>query len=525
MADLSRRALLAGTVAVTTSIGAPSLLIAATGARNKTVVISDVHIGDNSPTVWYQKKYHEPYLSALFDHVIDNAETIQELVILGDFVDFWTNPPDRRPPAFSDVVSANPNILGPSGKLSAVLTALRGRVTYVPGNHDMTITQADLNQIQNPRYGIKLHTDENYFPGDSDRRLLMAHGNRWSMFNAPDHSTRLAPLPIGHFATRSFCHMLTRTLKPGQTVADLAGQGEPNGIEFGALLESINSFDRNLVELAVNYASNTMGLAVDAPIILSSGDTTTLAEVKHIYRGLWARWETSVGGGRDGLMEAGKAAAVDIDKGRYLAWFAQRVALQNGADLVVFGHTHQAVRGVKDGFTDYLNTGFDCASVPDMPKRHFTFAEVDTRTLRGQIMKVDNDFTISEFNGAKLDSISTADFSTYVTVDNSAGTGDLVLGEFKAHHGHFVVPPPASIARGHVARFWIQNYPGLEGSSGSATYRGAGVALALSFRCPIGISSNNAAGAPFRSKAGNGQYGELNHPVKSGHPFFVRFAT
>ena len=63
MADLSRRALLAGTVAVTTSIGAPSLLIAATGARNKTVVISDVHIGDNSPTVWYQKIITSPTLA------------------------------------------------------------------------------------------------------------------------------------------------------------------------------------------------------------------------------------------------------------------------------------------------------------------------------------------------------------------------------------------------------------------------------------------------------------------------------
>ncbi len=526
MGKLTRRTLIAGTAAAGALVSVRDALGAATGARGKIVTLSDVHIGDNSPTVWYQKKYHEPYLAALFDYVIANAASIQELVILGDFVDFWTYPPERRPPAFAEFIAANPNILGPNGKLSAALTALQGRVTYVPGNHDMTITQADLNQIQNPRYKIRLHTDENYFPGGNDRRLLMAHGHRWTMFNAPDRGSRLAPLPIGHFATRSFCHQLTQTLKPGQTVADLVGQGEPNGVEFGKLMSSLDGIGGGLVELAVNYASKTTGLAFDAPIILPSGETTTLAEVKHIYRDLWANWKNAGGGGRNGELEAGKAAAADLANGRYLAWFAQRAALQNGADLVVFGHTHISVRGVKNGFTDYLNTGFDCASMPDMPHRHFTFLEIDMQTLHGQVMQVGSDYAISAYNGAKLDEISPSpghNFSTYVTVDNSAGAADLVLATSDARHGHFVVPPPARIARGSVGRFWIQDYPGIEGSRGTAIYRGAGAPVELAFGCATGISSNSASGATFRSKSGGDDYGEINHAAKSGHPFFVKF--
>jgi hypothetical protein len=47
-------------------------------AKNKIVVLSDVHIGTNVPTNWYQKSFHEPYLSAILDYVIDNADSIQE---------------------------------------------------------------------------------------------------------------------------------------------------------------------------------------------------------------------------------------------------------------------------------------------------------------------------------------------------------------------------------------------------------------------------------------------------------------
>jgi UDP-2,3-diacylglucosamine pyrophosphatase LpxH len=225
MAKVTRRRIL-GTAAAATALGLAGGVQSATGSRNKIVVLSDVHIGDNTPTVWYQQRYHEPYLAALLDHVVERADEITELVILGDFVDFWTYPPDRRPPSFTDISAANPGIFGPSGKLTAAVKALQGRVSYVPGNHDMSITQADLDSLPLARGNrINLHGGEVYLPAAGGGRLLMAHGNRWTMFNAPDLATRLAPLPIGHFATRSFCHMLQRTLKPGQTVADLATRG------------------------------------------------------------------------------------------------------------------------------------------------------------------------------------------------------------------------------------------------------------------------------------------------------------
>ena len=77
-----------------------------------------------------------------------------------------------------------------------MLSALKGRVTYIPGNHDMGVTQRDLDfLVSREGYRIQVRDEEAYFPLAPDRRLACSHGHRWTMFNAPDLSTPLAPLP------------------------------------------------------------------------------------------------------------------------------------------------------------------------------------------------------------------------------------------------------------------------------------------------------------------------------------------
>src|SRR4051794_14441879 len=67
--------------------------------KNLAVVLSDVHIGSNDPTNWYQGEVHEPYLVAALDWVVANADSVRELIVLGDLVDFWTYVPSDRPPS------------------------------------------------------------------------------------------------------------------------------------------------------------------------------------------------------------------------------------------------------------------------------------------------------------------------------------------------------------------------------------------------------------------------------------------
>jgi UDP-2,3-diacylglucosamine pyrophosphatase LpxH len=529
MPTTNRRRVMAGAASAAALASLPIQLRAQARGRNRIVLVSDVHIGDGSPTVWYQPRLHEPYLLALLDHVQDQAGEIAELVILGDFVDFWTYPPGRRPPSFAEIAAANPRVFGPDGSLPRLIDALDGRVTYVPGNHDGGITQIDLDLVRSPNgRTIRLHRDPVYVPQTAGPRLAFAHGHHWTMFNAPYPGTRFGSLPPGHFVTRAFSHYLETILRPGQSVADLPDQGEPNGLSLASLVRSV---DRSFVDTALNYVARVTGMPQDQPIILPSGQTATLAEARAAYAGLWADWAARGGGGLDGELEAAKAALADAN-GTYLSWFAQRMGLRHEAQLVVFGHTHAPISGLKQGFIDYMNTGFDCPSAPDIGRKHPTFMEVETASGKGrlkQVRAVGGRYEVADFDEAPRDSIvygPTFDFSTYVTIDNRQGRSDLVRTALAAEDGRYVVEPPVTVKAGSMARFWIQDRPGPVGSRGSVSYRASdGREIALSFACPTGLAANTASGAPFRSRTGDDPWGAPDQAARRGHPFFVEFRT
>ena len=151
-----------------------------------TLVLSDTHIGTNYRTCWYQRSVHEPYLTAVLQHIIDGAgrgsDPVMRLVLLGDFFDFWTYPPGMPPPDLDAIIEANPRILGPDGMLRKVLDALDGEVVFVRGNHDITITQEDLRRLPVGEHEIELVED---VLADG-RGMLYTHGHLYTMFNAPD---------------------------------------------------------------------------------------------------------------------------------------------------------------------------------------------------------------------------------------------------------------------------------------------------------------------------------------------------
>ncbi|MBD2517356.1 metallophosphoesterase [Nostoc sp. FACHB-973] len=504
-------------------------------SKNKIVVLSDIHIGTNSPTNWYQQNFHEPYLSAILDYVIKNAADIQELILLGDIFDFWTYPPDRQPPSYIDTLNANPNILGINGKLSQALTALEGRVIYLNGNHDINVTQSDLQQIQNSAgYQIKYYADPiYYFQTAAGKKIAFTHGHTFTLFNAPDTQTPLSPLPVGFFVTRSVGYQLNKTLKPGQTVADLPGQGSPNGINLDALasliwnaISSISSGSFNLVDTVLNYIMKVTGMPENEPIILPDGQTTTIAQAKTTYSNLQNQWISDWGGGDDGILALVKSAIADLN-GTYIAWFAQQSALTSGSDLIVLGHTHTPKQGLTNGLVQYTNDGFECPSSPDIPSQTFTFSVVDTDNCQAslyQVVKQNNDYQISSFS-APPDSVinsPSSDFSSYIIIDNTNGKSTLNLTNSTKISGHYVVAPPKQISPGQQGKFWLQDYPGLVGSQGTATYSLGNQSLELTYACPT-TWFNSCSGANFYTSNDGVNWGELNQIQKSGHPFFVKF--
>lgn len=80
---------------------------------------------------------------------IKNSPNVAELVIAGDLLDGWFVPmdyvlPDSQSTFFDSVAANNQSIMD---AINAIITAGQIKVTYVPGNHDLLLTEADLQRI------------------------------------------------------------------------------------------------------------------------------------------------------------------------------------------------------------------------------------------------------------------------------------------------------------------------------------------------------------------------------------------
>lgn len=124
------------------------------------------------------------------------------------------------------------------------------------------------------------------------------------------------------------------------------------------------------------------------------------------------------------------------------------------------------------------------------------------------------------------------DFSSYVEIDNTRGSSDLLLTGSSAASGSYVVSPPAWIPRGSVGRLVLQDpKPTFNGSEGSATYRYCDANLAMksvvfSFACPF-IEDNTASSSQAEwecfGKSGDPNLAWDTQIPGRGHPLFVAY--
>lgn len=495
-------------------------------SKTQIIVLSDIHIGDDSPTVWYQSSVHNPYLAAITAWVVDNADSIREVVLLGDVVDFWTYPADRRPPAFGDIVAAQPAIFGAAGFFGQMLDALDGAVTLVPGNHDMTVTAADAASVVSAGGHALRYADSVYYPlGPGDQRLALAHGNAYTMFNAPDPQSPWAPTPVGHFITRMIASQWARDLKPGQTVAGLSGQGSPNGLDVGAIIEgAINSGSFGITKLLLDSVAAQTGTASTQTFLMPDGSVAALdTAVYPAFDDLFTRWANASGGGAQGYTIAAKSALADA-KAYFMGWFAQRQAFQSGAQAIVLGHTHAPISGIDTTLITYANSGFECPSTPDMPAQCVSFAVIDTTNFTTQIMQAGPGGAIGPLAAPTTPIVPVgSDFSSYVVVNNT-GADDMTLVASDAPHGYWVNPPPQAIPAGGSVYIWAQDYVGPVGSEGSFSYTSPSRGQQdFAFACPTLSSNSCSGGQNFRTKSGSNAWGAWGDVAGSGHPFYVEF--
>jgi UDP-2,3-diacylglucosamine pyrophosphatase LpxH len=512
-------------------------------SQRQNVVISDIHMGTNVPTNWYQQSIHEPYLINILQYVISNRSEIDELIILGDLFDFWTYPPDMKPPSANDIIVANPAILGPGGLISQVLDALNGNVSYVRGNHDITTTQDDLNGIGNSVHKVILQPDIYLKDG-----VIYTHGNLFTMFNAPDISTNPPqPIPAGHFVTRAISYMLQQK---GESASGESGFGASN-MGYGGLSGLLNDGWEgieyaSLVDELLTDIQNTTNISDDQEIILERNlGSITFGQAKLIYKNLASAWFDKYNHGEGDLrggMYVYKAVFADYD-GSYLGWFAQQLAFEYNANLVVMGHTHIPKAGLEGDIANYINSGFECVPTPDMQSSKMTFSVVTTEDgalISSEVMAITmqgSQFLFNNDNPPKASVLGSAssDYSCYVTVqNNSTEQYNLIPSSIKNNSGYFVSTLPSVLPQvilpGQSINIWIQDSPGLEGSDGSVSYTGqnSGKLINLSFSCPLNkvIYNNECAGTDefyCKSNDVHNSWGAKNSVPKYGNPFFVKF--
>jgi UDP-2,3-diacylglucosamine pyrophosphatase LpxH len=500
--------------------------------KNKVVVLSDIHLSDNSPTSWYQKVIHQEYLLAIFEWVVSHSDEVSELVLLGDIVDFWTSPFDVVPPTFRHIVEQNELVLGPDGGLARVLDALDGAVTYVRGNHDMMVTESDVTSISSSSGHCVKFAGDLYSPGN-DPRVLLRHGNEYTMFNAPDITTKFAPLPIGYFITRIVADYWHQHLAPGQNVSELGDQGYPNGLNWKSVVEdAVRSLEFSIADVLIDGIAGKEDVAQTLPITLDDGSTTTLNEVRAQYRHLFTQWVEANGGGEEGALVAVKAGLADYNAS-FMGWFAQRQAFADHAQLVVMGHTHAPISGLAESFVNYVNSGFECPSVADLNTKTISFAVIAMDSLETtlfQAVKVGAEMPSIQPLEAPVASVVDdpgKDYSCYVVIDNSDSSSDLTLIGHHLDHGHFI-NLPVSIRSGTSATLWLQDFPHIlsaHGSQGSVVYRDERSRdYDFAFSCPKEMHHIQCSGATtFRAKTGNGEWLAPNQVPSSGNPLFVTF--
>lgn len=372
--------------------------------KTKLFFISDVHIGSNAPTNWYQDDIHGPFLETALRFIKDQAESVRELVLLGDLFDQWMDPPEVLPPNFKTIIAANPRIFGGifngqqvTGAFMEVLDALEGNVAYMNGNHDMNITPDNIATLKSPGgYNPRVINELFYEPVDCNKRLICTHGHPYSMFSAPNlvnYPPGFPGLSLGYFVTRLSALWSAQHFQNEQSdINSMKNGGDPHGLGFiekalAGVSEAVIIGEGDLADLMINaFQEATNGET--SYFLMPDNSKVTIKDILLMYKGLFNQYPRSTQlpsyyfDKNDTITRL--AALGECDILNKLDSFARH--LSQDYRVVIMGHTHipedrviQCLSTFQNNV--YSNTGFNCPSLADMenPKhpKYPTFTEVE----------------------------------------------------------------------------------------------------------------------------------------------------
>ncbi|MFA5301054.1 MAG: metallophosphoesterase [Bacteroidales bacterium] len=357
--------------------------------RELIVVISDIHLG--ADLAYAECKENLPALEEFLTQIRESSN-VKELVIAGDLLDEWFVPAPVNTYQGKDQADFVKRIAetnkGVFDVLKKIIREKKVLVTYVPGNHDLTITEANIelvlpgiNQKRDPELGLGTYSPVGY------PKIVVEHGHRYNFFCSPDPYSNqdVAPgtiLPPGYFFTRIAALYVSQEYPPAGDVVPVV---TPNtsGDESQDLLFAYwkmwewtlnmftieNKFNEKIIVTNVNgftgtYAVNdvlpyqtTPGGFIDVNLYKRIQDTWTQRQVhNHVPVPIPAQQAIS-----------GSALASETDNQAAVQYFQNP---KSNVRIVVFGHSH--VPTMVSSFDHlqqksiYVNSG---TWIDDNPKR------------------------------------------------------------------------------------------------------------------------------------------------------------
>jgi len=331
------------------------------GERNMIVVISDMHLG--ADLAYAECKDNLEPLEKLLKQ-IKVAPNVKELVIAGDLIDEWFVPATTDTYRGKDqadfvqrIATTNKDVFD---AFNSIIQEGKILVTYVPGNHDMGITAANvdlilpgINQARDAMLGLGTYSPVDY------PKIAIEHGHRYNFFCAPDPISNqdIAPgtiMPPGYFFTRiGVLYVIQGRPSPGDTIPvvtrNISGD-ESQDLLFRywkdwALTLKIfpitNKFNENIIVTNINGFTGTYSVNDLLPYQLSPGG---LIDV-NFFKGIQDNWEA-----RQTLNNVPIHIVTDraIDSVQSVTECDHQANLQyfmnpnSDKRIVIFGHTHIA---------------------------------------------------------------------------------------------------------------------------------------------------------------------------------------
>jgi UDP-2,3-diacylglucosamine pyrophosphatase LpxH len=342
------------------------LLAGSDTARQTILCISDLHMNDSRASSlgysWFGS--NREALDSLLASVL-NGNRVRQLVILGDLFDEWAVPYRMNPldPTagiqttrdYFLAVAANPVNCGIVGKLREIAVSQSVQLIYVPGNHDMLLTEAILQEIIP---GIHWNGDAtglgHYTPADG---IIMEHGHRYDFFNCPQPLTRPGHmLPPGYFVTRLDAqglleNQLTRIKSTTEQSGDLA---------------FLTAWTAAITYLELHYGLSVRTDSINIP--MGGIDGYPGPEGFNTARDAYARnieelWPATLSANQMPVAMPAAMAIIDGSSDLYAAAAMQYMQTPSPVKyrIVIFGHTHNAMIKVYPAGSKYTaiygNTG------------------------------------------------------------------------------------------------------------------------------------------------------------------------